>query len=246
MKNYKLIISFDGSRYNGWEHQPEADTVQGRLEQAVYEVCGKHPDVNGAGRTDAGVHAKGMVASVKMDVPFTDEQIKLKLNKALPEDIAVLDVRTASDKFHARYSAVGKTYSYTCYAGETSPVFRRKYVTILEKMPDIDKMKQAAKFLIGKNDYAAFCREASSYQSTIRVVDKLDIAADNKGYITFTVHGTGFMRNMVRIMVGTLLDVGFGRINPEDIPKIMESRDREKAGYTAKAIGLCLEQVDYH
>ncbi len=243
-KNYKLLISYDGSRYYGWEHQPEQDTVQGRLEKAVYEVCGGWPDINGAGRTDAGVHARGMVANVFMDVAYSPLEIRNILNVNLPEDIRVLDVRVASDNFHARYSAVGKTYRYTCHAGDFRAVFDRKYVTELEKKPDVELMRQAAVVLVGKNDFAAFCKQAGSYNSTVRVIDRLEIE-ENNGYISFTVHGTGFMRNMVRIIVGTLLDVGYGKIPVADMRSILESRDREMAGHTAKAQGLCLVKIDY-
>lgn len=243
-RNYKLLIQYDGSRYFGWEHQPNQDTVQGRLEKAVYVVCGDYPDINGAGRTDAGVHARGMTANVFMDVSYTPVEIRDLLNENLPEDIAVLDVRIASNNFHARYSAVGKTYRYVCHYGDYPAVFDRKYVTELEKRPDVKEMKRAAESLKGKQDYASFCRQPGNYQSTVRLVDRIDIEEDN-GYIIFTFHGTGFMRNMVRIMVGTLLDIGCGKLRAEDVPKIIEAKNREKAGHTAAAKGLCLMKVDY-
>ncbi len=243
-RNYKLLIQYDGSRYFGWEHQPNQDTIQGRIEKAVFAVCGSYPDINGAGRTDAGVHARGMTANVFMDVAYEPVEIRRILNENLPEDIAVLDVRVASNQFHARYSAVGKTYRYSCHYGEYGAVFDRKYVTELEEKPDVEKMRRAAEILKGKHDYAAFCRQAGSYPSTIRVVDRIEIEERN-GYITFLFHGTGFMRNMVRIMVGTLLDVGMGKIPVEEVDSILKSGDRTKAGYTAPAMGLCLMNVDY-
>lgn len=243
-KNYKLLISYDGSRYYGWEHQPEQDTIQGRLEQAVFAVCGAWPDVNGAGRTDAGVHARGMVANVFMDVEYSTLEIRNILNENLPDDIAVLDVRIASNNFHARYSAVGKTYRYICHMGDCRAVFDRKYVTELEKCPDVELMQKAAKILEGKHDFASFCKQPGNYKSTIRVVDRITVEESN-GYITFTFHGTGFMRNMVRIMVGTLLDVGVGKIPLDAVSGILEAKNRELAGHTAKAQGLCLMKVDY-
>jgi len=243
-RNYKLLIQYDGSRYFGWEHQPQQDTVQGRLEKAVYAVCKAWPDINGAGRTDAGVHARGMVANVFMDVAYSPQEIRDILNENLPEDIAVLNVRVASNNFHARYSAVGKTYRYTCHYGDYGAVFDRKYVTELDAKPDIEKMKKASEILKGKHDFASFCKQPGSYQSTIRVVDRIDVE-EEKGYITFTFHGTGFMRNMVRIMVGTLLDVGMGKIPIEAVEGILEAGNRELSGHTAKAMGLCLMQVDY-
>jgi tRNA pseudouridine38-40 synthase len=243
-RNYKILIAYDGSRFYGWEHQPLQDTVQGRIEKAFENIMGMIPDINGAGRTDAGVHARGMVANVFLEDTYPVDELRQRLNENLPEDIRILAVKTASDNFHARYSAVGKTYRYTCHYGEHRAVFDRKYVNELEKAPDVDIMIKAAKLLEGKHDFAAFCRQPSNYVSTVRVVDRIDIVCNN-GYIYFTFHGTGFMRNMVRIMVGTLLDVGYGKIPLNDINKIIESKDRKMAGHTAKAMGLCLMRVDY-
>lgn len=243
-RNYKLLIAYDGSRYFGWEHQPEQVTIQGKLEEAVNSSFGFVPDINGAGRTDAGVHAKGMVANMWMESNLSCQEIRDKINSYLPDDIAVYDVRIASNNFHARYSAVGKTYEYICHHGDSRAVFDRKYVNELEKMPDVNKMIEASKILVGKHDFASFCKQAASYPSTIRIVDKI-LIDENNGYIKFTFHGTGFMRNMVRIMVGTLLDVGFGKIEVGDIKQILEAKNRELAGHTAKAIGLCLVKVDY-
>ncbi len=243
-RNYKLLLSYDGSRYYGWEHQPDMDTVQGRLEQAFFSVCNEVPDINGAGRTDAGVHARGMAANVWLDVPYAPKELRDILNEKLPEDIAVLDVKIASDRFHARYSAVGKTYRYRCHYGDYRAVFDRRYVYELDRIPDLDKMRQAAKKLTGKHDYASFCKQASAYPSTVRVVDMIAIDEEN-GYISFTFHGTGFMRNMVRILVGTLLEVGFHKISVEEVEEILLLKNRELAGYTAPACGLCLMKVDY-
>lgn len=243
-KNYKLLIAYDGSRYYGWEHQPQQDTIQGRLENAFFNIIGLIPDINGAGRTDAGVHARGMVANVFLEKEFDVDELKCMLNSNLPDDIRILDIRVASPNFHARYSAVGKTYRYVCHHGDYPAVFDRKYVTELDKKPDIENIRKAAKLMEGKNDYAAFCKQPGNYASTVRVVDKIDISEQN-GYIYFVFHGTGFMRNMVRIMVGTLLDVGYGKIRVEEIANIIASKDREKAGFTAKAMGLCLMKVDY-
>ena len=157
-KNYKLTICYDGSRYFGWEHQRSTDrTIQGKLEAVLSAMLSGEDvppegagtgapavDVIGAGRTDAGVHAKAMTASVRMDTPLSEEEIRDYMNRYLPEDIGVTDVRTASDRFHARYSAVGKTYCYSCWYGPQKPVFERKYLTVLEKMPDIARMEEAA------------------------------------------------------------------------------------------------------
>ena len=166
------------------------------------------------------------------------------MNRYLPDDIAVNEVREASERFHARYNAVGKTYQYTCYAGEVKTIFDRKYVTSLEKMPDVKAMQEAAEYLKGKHDFASFCTNPRMKKSTVRIVDQIDITM-RKGYIYFTFHGTGFLQNMVRVLVGTLLDVGYGKIQPAEVAEIMEKKDRKLAGPTAPAQGLTLIKVDY-
>lgn len=248
-KNYKMLISYDGTRYYGWEHQPGRDTIQGKLEGVLYRMCEekvKMEDLKliGAGRTDAGVHARGMAANIFLDVDMTPVQIRDYMNCYLPEDIAVNEVKEASDRFHARYKAVGKTYRYTCYAGEVKTVFDRKYVTHLEKMPNLERMREAAGYLEGKHDFASFCTNPKMKKSTVRIVDKIEITA-RKGYLYFTFHGTGFLQNMVRVLVGTLLDVGYGKLEPLQVIEIMEAKDRKLAGPTAPPQGLCLMKVDY-
>ena len=278
-QNYKLTISYDGTRYQGWEHQPGKDTVQGKLETVLVRMLfdegsldGQHPDLKkvtdaatgepdwqqfygcfeyppaveliGAGRTDAGVSAKAMTASVFLDTEKTEDEIRRYMNRYLPDDISVDSVTVASERFHARYNAVGKTYLYTCYVGDTKPVFKRKYVYMLDENPDIEKMRAAAERLTGEHDFKAFCGNTKMKKSTVRIVDRIDIKT-SKGFIYFTFHGTGFLQHMVRIMTGTLLEAGFGRLKPEDIDSIIESRDRKNAGPTAPAKGLCLVEVDY-
>ena len=245
--NYKMIISYDGSRYYGWEHQPDRETIQGKIENVLARMVNCDPQdlkVIGAGRTDAGVHAKAMVANVFLETELEASQIRDYMNQYLPDDIAIKEVRIASERFHARYNAVGKTYRYTCYVGATKPVFDRKYVLCLDYLPDIDKMKEAARILTGKHDFRSFCSNPKMKKSTIRLVDKIEIT--HKGdYLYFTVHGTGFLQNMVRILVGTLLEVGQGKMQPEYMAELLEIKDRKLAGPTASACGLCLIEVDY-
>jgi tRNA pseudouridine38-40 synthase len=243
-KNYKMIICYDGTRYFGWEHQPDKETIQGKLEAVLSRMCDKGVDVTGAGRTDAGVHARAMCASVKMDTPLSPEEIKDYMNRYLPDDIAVREVRIASDQFHARYKAIGKTYRYTCYIGDSKPVFDRKYMAVLDFKPDIEAMEKACGFLTGKHDYKSFCGNSHMKKSTVRIVDSIVINV-KKDTLTITFHGTGFLQNMVRIMVGTLLEVGRGRYAPEHVKEILEACDRTQAGPTAPACGLCLICVDY-
>ena len=218
MKNFKMIVSYDGTRYFGWEHQPDTDmTIQGKLEKVLSQMQempeGQSVTVIGAGRTDAGVHARAMTCNVLLDT-------------------------------ESRFKAIGKTYRYTCWYGSSKPVFDRRYVTVLEREPDIERMQEAAEYLTGMHDYKSFCGNARMKKSTIRVVDVIRIEQSGN-YIRFYFHGNGFLQNMVRIMTGTLLEVGFGKKDPEDMARIIEAKDRQAAGFTAPAQGLCLMKVDY-
>ncbi len=288
-RNFKFQISYDGTRYFGWERQPNKDmTIQGKLESVLNKMVGysdtaenankvpnaenankvpdakntnKVPDAEnadkafgartknsvnliGAGRTDAGVHARGMTASCVLDTDMTEEEIQAYMNQYLPEDISVNEVRACSERFHARYNALGKTYRYTCWVGTSKPVFDRKYVTILDAVPDIDAMKKAAEYLVGTHDFKSFCGNTHMKKSTVRCVDTINIESSGN-YIRFYFHGNGFLQNMVRILTGTLLEVGFGNITPEDMKDILEACDRQKAGPTARPEGLCMMKVDY-
>lgn len=244
-KNYKLKISYDGSRYFGWEHQPDRETIQGKIETVLARMVDKDMvDVIGAGRTDAGVHARAMIANVHLDTQMSPEEIRDYANRYLPDDIAILEVREAADRFHARYKAVGKTYQYTCFDGPVKPVFDRKYYTPLDQELDVEAMQEAAHFLEGKHDYKSFCGNSRMKKSTARIVDTITVRR-RKGYVYLTFHGTGFLQNMVRIMSGTLIEVGLGRKRPEEVGEILEACDRKVAGPTAPAKGLCLLKVDY-
>jgi len=244
LKNYKLLIEYDGTNLSGWQRQPGHDTVQGKLESVLSRMCGRETEVIGAGRTDAGVHARGMVANVFLETACSCEEIRDYLNTYLPGSIAVTEVREASPRFHARYNAIGKTYCYTCYDGEVKPVFGRRYCTILEEKPDMEPMRQAAGLLVGEHDFRNFCVNPRMKKSTIRRLDKVEITRDGD-YLYFVLHGNGFLQNMVRIIVGTLLEVGCGRMQAEQVAAILANPDRQKAGPTAPAQGLCLMEVDY-
>lgn len=243
--NYKMLIQYDGSRFYGWEHQPGQEmTIQGKLESVLSLMVDAPVEVIGAGRTDAGVHARGMVANAKFETDKSVEEIRDYMNHYLPDDICILEVRIAADAFHSRYKAKGKTYQYTCYLGDTKPVFDRKYVFVLEEKPDPEAMKRAAGYLLGTHDFASFCGNARMKKSTVRMVDRIDIELQGDR-LTFTYHGSGFLQYMVRILTGTLLEVGFGKRDPDSMPKLIEARDRRLAGFTAPAKGLCLLKVDY-
>lgn len=243
-KNYKLIVGYDGSRYFGWEHQPGKETIQGKLENVLDHLSPQEVEIIGAGRTDGGVHARGMVANVFLDIEMTPEALRDYMNHYLPDDIVIREVREASDRFHARYNATGKTYCYTCFDGATKPLFDRKYVWRVERPLQIEKMKAGAAYLIGRHDFMSFCKNPQKKKSTVREIDRIEIT--RKGdYVTLSFHGTGFLRNMARILTGTLVDVGLGRIPPERVGEILEAKDRLAAGETAPAQGLCLMEVDY-
>ncbi len=197
-----------------------------------------------SGRTDAGVHAIGQVANVHLDTDMTSADIQSYLNRYLPDDIAIEDLKDASERFHARYNALGKTYRYTCYYGDSKPVFERRYVNVLDQEPDVRAMRQAAEYLIGTHDFKSFCANPRMRKSTVRCVDSIEIEKEGP-YIRMYFHGNGFLQNMVRILSGTLLEVGFGRMTPERVGEVLEAKDRKLAGPTAKAQGLCLMEVDY-
>lgn len=244
VQNYKFTIMYDGSRYFGWQRLGNKDTIQGRIENVLSRMCDADITINGAGRTDAGVHAQGMVANAILETEMTPSEIRSYVNNYLPEDIAIINVEPAKDRFHARYNATGKQYRYTCYDGDIKPVFDRKYVTVLEKIPDIETMRKAAAYLIGTHDFFSFQGNSKMKKSTVRNIDTIKISR-NGGYIYFDYHGDGFLQNMIRIVTGTLLEIGYGNMKPEDIPDIMQARDRSKAGPKLPPEGLCLVKVDY-
>lgn len=245
MQNYKMIVAYDGSKYYGWEHQPNTDmTIQGKLESVLSIMTQSQVEVLGAGRTDAGVHAKAMVCNAHMQTDMSPEEILEYMNRYLPDDICVREVKIASERFHSRYNAVGKTYCYTCYIGDLKPVFNRKYVYTPPGKPDIELMREAAKYLIGEHDFKSFCGNNKMKKSTVRIVDKIEIE-QNGPYLNLSFHGTGFLQHMVRILTGTLIEVGLGRRTPESVKELLEIKDRKKAGFTAPPHGLCLMQVDY-
>jgi len=249
IRNFKLVVSYDGTRYFGWEHQQETDmTIQGRLEAVLTRMTGAGPDrpvtVIGAGRTDAGVHARAMTCNVLLDTELDEQEVRRYMNRYLPEDISVNDVKVCADRFHSRFKARGKTYRYTCWYGDAKPVFDRKYVYVLDRAPDVERMRDAAEYLTGMHDFRSFCGNTRMKKSTVRVVDVIRIE-ESGSYIRFYFHGNGFLQHMVRIMVGTLLQAGFGEIEPDRIARIIEMKDRKTAGPTAPAKGLCLMKVDY-
>lgn len=243
-QNYRLTLQYEGTRYHGWERKQGLDTVQGKVENVLSRLCGTEIRVDGAGRTDAGVHALAMVASTQLDTDLTPEELRDYLNRFLPEDICVTDLRPAAPRFHARLNAAGKVYRYSCWCGPGKPVFDRKTVTILEERPDLNRMRQGAELLLGEHDFRSFCGNPRMKKSTVRRLDRLDIRREGS-YLRFTVEGNGFLMHMVRILVGTLIEVGCERLEPEQLTSILEERRRSAAGPAAPAKGLCLVKVRY-
>lgn len=244
MQNYKMTLCYDGTRYFGWQRQTGGkQTVQGKLEAVLTEFDGSTVEVYGSGRTDAGVHAKAQVASFRLSRDADCETVLAYLRQYLPEDIGILSVETADDRFHARLNAVSKTYRYTLWTDETPCVFLRKYVYVFRDALDLDAMRQSAALLCGTHDYAAFCANSHMKKSTVRTVEKIEIEEIQHG-LAISLTANGFLHHMVRILVGTLLEVGRGIRTPESVEALFYE-SRAAAGFTVPAKGLCLMEVTY-
>ena len=250
--NYKITVQYDGTSYKGWQLQKNTDnTIQGKLQNILSRLVEKDVTVIGSGRTDAGVHAVGQVANFHIDdITMSDEELLLYINSHLPKDIAVIALEKVDDDFHSRYNAVSKTYRYRIHTSPIADVFNKKYVYTYTDMPlDIDKMKKAADFLTGTHDFRSFCGNRHMKKSTVRTITDITIKEIvNEGYtseITIDYTGDGFLQNMIRIITGTLIEIGTSRRSPSDITNIINACDREAAGYTAPPQGLCLMNVKY-
>ena len=244
MRNLRLDICYDGTRYKGWQRlQNRDDTIQGKLERALSRILGEPVEVSGSGRTDAGVHARGQVASFHCESTMDAEEILGNLRKYLPEDIGVYCCKDVSPRFHARLNAREKTYLYRIWNSEMPCVFDRRFVTILPEKLDTAAMEAAAEHLLGQHDFSAFCGNARMKKSTVRFLRSIEIVRQGEELqLRFT--GNGFLQNMVRILVGTLIEGGRGERSPESIPGLFGGK-RADAGFLAPAQGLCLEEVFY-
>ena len=244
MRNLRLDICYDGTRYRGWQRLPGVEnTIQGKLENTLSRILGEKVEISGSGRTDAGAHALGQVANFHCTNDMPCEQLLQELRRYLPEDIGIYSFREVSERFHARLNAKSKTYCYRIWNSDKPCVFERRFVYVMEEKPDLDKMRLAAGLLLGKHDFSAFCANKKMKKSTMRRVDSIDIEKTGDE-IRITVSGNGFLYNMVRIMVGTLLEVGLGRRSVESVPELFGAA-REEAGYLVPAQGLCLMEVTY-
>ena len=244
MRNLRLDICYDGTRYRGWQRLPgRDDTIQGKLENTLSRILGETIQISGSGRTDAGVHAKHQIANFHCSSTMPAEEILLQLRRYLPEDIGIYSCRDVSPRFHARLNAREKTYRYRIWNSESPCVFDRRYVAVMPEGLDLDAMREAAKYLCGEHDFSAFCGNAKIKKSTVRFLGSIAIEpCGDEIQLSFT--GNGFLHNMVRILVGTLVEVGRGQRTVASIPELFGSK-RAEAGFLAPARGLCLEEVMY-
>lgn len=288
MSNIKLVVEYDGSRYHGWQRQPNLPTVQGMLEAAVATIVQQKPTVIGAGRTDAGVHAQGQVANFKVNARLTAAAWMRALNSLLPEDIVIINAQKVSSRFHARFSAVGKIYRYQILNRRYPPAIGRQYLWTVYSALDIRRMKSAAKVLLGKHDFSSFmsggpCHSAEEsgrltdsaafvpgapyssrhepsdaprapalarakpdarFRSTVCTIRRLALVK-KRDEIIVTIEADRFLQQMVRAIVGTLVEVGRGRLSPREMSVLLQKKDRRFGGPTAPPQGLCLVKVFY-
>ncbi|NCC42956.1 MAG: tRNA pseudouridine(38-40) synthase TruA [Clostridia bacterium] len=238
-------MEYDGTRYDGWQRQTKTEqTIQGKIEKVLSRMCDREIEIDGAGRTDAGVHAKAQTASVSLSSKFQAEEILQYLNQYLPEDIGVSMVQRVPDRFHARLWATGKCYSYRIGTDCYKSVFDRKYRYALGESLDVDAMRRAAQDLMGTHDFKAFCGNPKMKKSTVRTITEIMIE-EGPHEIKIVYKGNGFLQYMVRILTGTLIEVGLHQRPAESMPQLIEGMERRYAGATAPAMGLCLEEVFY-
>lgn len=264
IKNYKLLLEYDGARYHGWQKQKHTDaTIQGKLEALLFRMTGKELEIQGAGRTDAGVHARGQVANFKAAwedfLPQTQEELKKLslqglteveairqyMNRFLPNDIYIRQLSEVDLRFHSRLSAKEKQYCYRIRMSEHAAVFSGKYETLIAETLDIEAMKDAAKLLVGRHDFKAFSANRRTKKSTERILYGIRFVMAEPDLLEIFYDGNGFLYNMVRIMTGTLLEIGMGKRSADSIANALRSGSREDAGYTAPAMGLMLMSVRY-
>ena len=244
MRNLRLDICYDGTRYRGWQRLPgKDDTIQGKLETALSRILGEPIEISGSGRTDAGVHARGQVANFHCESTMPALEILDNLRKYLPEDIGIYSCKEVSPRFHARLNAKEKTYMYRIWNSDQPCVFERRFAAVMPEHLDISPMEQAAEYLLGEHDFSAFCGNAKMKKSTVRIIHSLSIKRKGEE-IHITITGNGFLHNMVRILVGTLVEVGRGERSADSIPELFGGK-RADAGFLAPPQGLCLQEVYY-
>lgn len=244
MRNIRLDLCYDGTRYQGWQRLQNTDnTIQGKLEQTLSRILDEPIEISGSGRTDAGAHAMGQVASFHCLSSLPCGEILVQLRRYLPEDIGIISCQEASQRFHARLNAAGKTYCYRIWNSDAPCVFERRYVYQLPERLDLEAMRRAAAIFVGRHDFSAFCAAKSKKKSTVRCITDFEVEQCGNE-IRFRVSGDGFLYNMVRILVGTLIEVGRGERTSDSVADLF-GRPRSEAGFLPPARGLCLEEVRY-
>lgn len=244
MRNIKLLIEYDGTNYFGWQKQKIGTTVQGTIEKAIKKATGEEVDLIGSSRTDSGVHARGYVANFKTNSTIPEKRFRDAINTKLPDDIVILESCEEREEFHARYDSKGKTYTYTILNSEIPTAIGKNYSYYVRGKFNIEAMKEACTYFVGTHDFKAFKSDGSSVKTTVRTISDLHIEIDGN-YIKFFITGNGFLYNMVRIIVGTLLQVGRGTKTPLDVKRTINDGDRKGAGMCVPALGLVLEEVFY-
>lgn len=242
--NIVLEISYIGTRYFGWQIQPNKITVQGELEKALESVFNQKITTIASGRTDAGVSAFKQVVNFRVDTIIPVDRLKYILNDKLPKDIRVIDSYVVADDFNARFSAKRKTYVYNFYFGDVENALISEHSLFLKGTLDIERMSDACKYFLGEHDFTGFCSADTEVVDKVRTIYDIKILKSDYDY-KLIITGNGFLYNMVRIIMGTLIDVGYGKIKPNEITDIIESKDRKRAGYTVKPVGLILYNVQY-
>lgn len=244
VKNIKLVIAYDGTNYSGWQTQLNRPTIQETIENAISIITKEKVDLTGSGRTDSGVHALGQVANFKADTRIPEDKIKIALNANLPGDIRILDSVDVCSEFHSRFDAIDKTYMYQIYNDRVGNPFYSRYSSFVPQNLDIGKMDQALKLIVGRHDFKGFMASGSKVKTTERTVNSVKLLKEGN-LIKIYINGNGFLYNMVRIIAGTLIDIGKGLKDISCIEKALLDKDRAILGQTANPEGLFLMQVNY-
>jgi len=245
MRNFKIVLEYDGSAYRGWQRQKNGLSIQQVLEEAIKEITGRKVSVIGSGRTDAGVHALNQVASFRCATKLPVNSIYRGVNSVLPKDIVLKEMEEADFDFHAQRDVKSKVYVYKICNQKLRPVLGRNYSWFVRFDLDLNKMRQAAEKLIGTHDFSCFCATGTDVEDRVRTINNVEIKNETEGNIEIIVEARGFLKYMVRNIIGTLVEVGRGKRKPEEMKKIIASRDRKTAGATAPAHGLFLKEVKY-
>lgn len=245
MRNIKLIVAYDGTDFHGFQWQPKLRTVQGELQQAIERLTGESISIHGSGRTDAGVHAWGQVVNFHTSSRIPIDKWPIAMNSVLPPDLVIRSAEEAPLDFHARFDAIAKTYLYQIDLGSYPDVFRRRHAWHVPYRLEIEQMRKAADLFKGEHDFTSFCNASTPVEDKVRQIHEIRIIEEYRNVLKILVHGNGFLWNMVRILVGTLVDIGRGRMPYDEVPAILAAKDRTRAGVTAPAQGLTLFEVFY-